>query len=224
MVKDYQQAIVNYNRAIELNPNDIAAHYQRGRTYVELKDYQRAIADFDHTFTLELSTNDARAYSSRGFGFLWLRDTEQAKSNYARSWELDPTDINSGWMAEWSSMCQKKPDPAMAERLEQLASVDPQSDIALVCRGVALLLRGKPELSLTELEHSLTVDESEDGYFWKGMACITLGQDKEATVAIEQSLKEDLPPVLLAPLRWFEQDRPEFYEKYVAPLLANYDL
>jgi hypothetical protein len=24
-------------------------------------------------------------------------------------------------------------------------------------------------------------------------------------------------------LRWFEQDRPEFYKQYVVPLLARYD-
>jgi hypothetical protein len=33
----------------------------------------------------------------------------------------------------------------------------------------------------------------------------------------------ELPPLLLAPLRWFEQEKPEFYEKYVVPLLAKYE-
>lgn len=221
-LKDYQRAIADVDRALELDRNDAWAYIQRSRIYMKLKDYRQAMRDIDHA--LDLDPNYAWAYSHRGFVFLWLKDAEQAKSNYARSWELDSTDINSGWMAEWSAMCQKKPDPAMAERLEQIASVDPQNDIALVCRGIALLLRGNPELSLTELEQAIAVDETWDGYFWKGIACASLGRDKEAIVAIEQSLKEDLPPILLAPLRWFEQDRPEFYEHYAAPLLARYDL
>ena len=53
------------------------------------------------------------------------------------------------------------------------------------------------------------------------MVCASLGRDEEAIAAIEKSLELDLPPALLAPLRWFEQDRPEFYEKHASPLLAR---
>jgi hypothetical protein len=41
---------------------------------------------------------------------------------------------------------------------------------------------------------------------------------------VEKALENNLPPVLLAPLRWFEQDKPDFYQKYVVPLLARYEL
>ena len=49
-----------------------------------------------------------------------------------------------------------------------------------------------------------------------------LERDGEAVVAIEKALGLELPPILLAPLRWFEQEKPQFYEKYAAPLLAKY--
>ena len=75
------------------------------------------------------------------------------------------------------------------------------------------------------MELAISLDEEEwDAYFWQGMVCASLGQDEEAIVAIEKSLELGLPPVLLAPLRWFEQDKPEFYEKYARSLLARYDL
>jgi hypothetical protein len=51
-----------------------------------------------------------------------------------------------------------------------------------------------------------------------------LGHDEEAIAAIERSLELELPPILLTPLRWFEQDKPDFYQKYVVPLMARYDL
>jgi len=153
-----------------------------------------------------------------------MKDTGQATADYVRSWELDSTSFDNRWMVEWA-MCQRKPDLAMAERLEQIASVDLQNVRAYVCRGVALWLRGNLELSLTELEQAIAVEpEGWDGYFWKGMTCASLGRGEEARAAIEKSLEAGLPPVLLAPLRWFEQERPEFYEKYAAPVLARYDL
>jgi len=51
-----------------------------------------------------------------------------------------------------------------------------------------------------------------------------LGKDDEAIAAIEKSLELGLPPILLSPLRWTGQDRPDFYRKYAAPLLARYEM
>jgi hypothetical protein len=54
------------------------------------------------------------------------------------------------------------------------------------------------------------------------MVCAALRRDEDAKITVELSLEVDMPPVLLAPLRRFEQDRPDFYEQFVAPLLACY--
>jgi hypothetical protein len=56
------------------------------------------------------------------------------------------------------------------------------------------------------------------------MACAAMGQEEEAIAAIERSLTLEMPPILLTPLRWFKRDRPDFYQKYVVPLMARYDL
>ncbi len=81
------------------------------------------------------------------------------------------------------------------------------------------------EEALQELEQAIQMAPEEwDAYFWKGMAYASLGRDEEATTAIEKALELDLPPILLTPLRLFEQDRPDFYQKYVVPLLARFDL
>jgi hypothetical protein len=53
------------------------------------------------------------------------------------------------------------------------------------------------------------------------MTYAALGRDEEARAAIERALQEPFPPLLLSPLRWFEQDRPDFYASYVVPLLDN---
>ncbi len=86
-------------------------------------------------------------------------------------------------------------------------------------------LRGYYDEALEELLQAIErAPERWDAYFWKGMACISLDRDEEAIAAIEKALELELPPVLLAPLRWFAEDRPDFYEKYVVPLMTRYDL
>jgi hypothetical protein len=56
------------------------------------------------------------------------------------------------------------------------------------------------------------------------MVYASLGQDQEAREAIEMAISKDLPPILLSPLCWLEQDRPEFYAEYMVPLLARFDM
>ena len=86
-------------------------------------------------------------------------------------------------------------------------------------------LRTNFEEALQELEQAIQIAPEEcDAYFWKGVACASLERDEEAMTAKEKSLELELPPILLTPLRWFEQDRPDFYQKYVGPLIARYDL
>ena len=81
------------------------------------------------------------------------------------------------------------------------------------------------EEALPLLEQAIQMAPEEwDAYFWKGMTHASLGHSEDALAAIERSLELELPPILLTPLRWFEQDRPEFYQKYVVPLMARYDL
>src|SRR5712672_3036064 len=113
----------------------------------------------------------------------------------------------------------------MSHRLEAIVDLDPQSDEAYVCRGVALGLRGKPQEGLTALEEALLLDaHNEDALFWKGMMYAYLGQSTVAMESIEQALRADLPPILLTPLFWLEQDSPNFYQEYAEPLLKRYEL
>ena len=79
--------------------------------------------------------------------------------------------------------------------------------------------------ALQELKQAIQmVPENWEPYFWKGMAYVSLGREEEAIVAVELSLELGLPPILITPLRWFEQEKPDFYQKYVVPLMARYDL
>lgn len=45
MLGNRTQAIKDYDKAIELDPQDAMAYYDRGLTYNKLGNYQQAIAD-----------------------------------------------------------------------------------------------------------------------------------------------------------------------------------
>ena len=60
----YEEAIKEYNQAIELNPNFAEAYNNRGNAKHELRRYEEAIKDYDQA--IELNPNFAEAHNNRG--------------------------------------------------------------------------------------------------------------------------------------------------------------
>lgn len=222
-LRKYDLAIADYNRALELWPNYPWVYAGRGRIYIYRKEYIKSINDLNHA--IEIAPNYAWAYFLRGSIHLWLKDRIRAREDFMQSLDLNPKDVYVDWMVEWSGMGKQKPDVGIIQRLEAIAVLDPQDCWALVCRGVALWFGKHFEAILSLLDQSIMLKPwIPDPHFWKGMTYASLGQVEEAIAAIERSLELELPPILLTPLCWFEQERPEFYKKYVVPLMARYDL
>jgi tetratricopeptide (TPR) repeat protein/GTPase SAR1 family protein len=221
-LEQYQQALEVLNYALELDPTNAQAHKTLGHIYRELKEYQRSLEEFDRLVKVSLF-GSGRAYFERGYAYLWMKDVRQAKADFTRCGEIDPRfSVKGGWMSEWCSLCQERASAEAPERLEAIALTNTEDYAAYLCRGVALWLRGNLDEALTEMEKAIPLQtEKPDAYFWKGLICATLGREEEAIAAIENALKLELPPVLLTPLRWLEQDRPDFFGQYVGPLLAQ---
>jgi len=222
-LKEYEQALADFDHFIEIYEKNPWVYLRRGMTYSYLKKYQQALADFDRA--LALDPKNRETYLQRGRTYLWLKDIKRGYADFSRGWEIDSTNVYCGWIAEWANMCQEKPDSRVPERLEAIAATDPMHYAAKVSRGSACWLQGDFEAAGAELEQALQLQpERWDAFFWRGMVCASLGQDEAAIAAVEKALALELPPVLLAPLSWFEQDKPDFYQKHVVPLMARYDL
>ena len=218
-LREYELAIADYTRAIALDAEDAWSYSNRGLSYYHLKEYEKGIQDCSRA--IELNPLFGCAYDNRGTIYLALDKLEEAREDLLSGQKLTPEHINHGWSVEWSAMCLARPDEAMAQRLEALAEIDPKDYIAYVCRGVALWIRGDFEGALAELERAIPLELDEDAYFWKGMACASLGRDEEAAAALKQALDWGVPRLLQAPLDWLREDRPEFYERYVVGLYAE---
>ena len=100
--KDYKEAIADFDKAIQLNPDVAVAYYNRGTAKFRLAEsedahgnsqkarelYQEAINDY--TQTLEKSPWNVSAYRNRGFAKAALGQTEAAEADFQKAKELDP--------------------------------------------------------------------------------------------------------------------------------------
>jgi len=86
---NFDQAILDINKAIELNPNDAMAYEIRGSAYQQGKgNYDQAILDFSKA--IELNPNDAGAYEIRGSAYQGKGNHDQAILDYTKAIEIDP--------------------------------------------------------------------------------------------------------------------------------------
>lgn len=220
-LEEYEKAIADFTRAIELESSEANLYSMRGSAYLRINAYEQAIADFSHAIELDATYNNV--YLHRGLAYLWLKKRELACADFVQHATLKPDSVKAAWMVFYSNLGKQRASSESAESLEMMVEIDPQSDDAQICQGVALGLRNNYNDGIAALERSIQlIKPARDAYFWKGVFCAYLGRDAEAIEAIKQALKEGLPPALLIPLYWLEQERPEFFQTYAASLLVQY--
>ncbi len=106
IAEDYKSAIVDFDKAITLNPEHVRAYYKRGKAKYHVNDHVGAMDDCTHV--IQLNPEHARAYNGRGVAKSKLGeskldgdDTEKAQHLYQEAVEditqaikIDPKDAD----------------------------------------------------------------------------------------------------------------------------------
>jgi tetratricopeptide (TPR) repeat protein len=85
---NYNQAISDCTKAIEIDPRIAEAYYSRGRAWAMKDDYDEAISDYNKA--IEIDPRIAEAYYSRGRAWAMKDDYDEAISDYNKAIEIDP--------------------------------------------------------------------------------------------------------------------------------------
>ena len=111
---EYDRAIENFSKALEINPKDKENHkvyYMRGRSHAENRQYDQAINDFTKALEICPATDPATRFSiieSRGNSYHALNQSDAAIKDFSDAIALDPVNPNikyvytsRGWV--WQS-------------------------------------------------------------------------------------------------------------------------
>lgn len=79
-------AIEAFNRQLAKLPENTYSYWCRGRAYMEMKEYAKAVKDFDK-YVAENPTSDA--YNNKGWSHLFLKNYKEALSDLNKSIALD---------------------------------------------------------------------------------------------------------------------------------------
>jgi tetratricopeptide (TPR) repeat protein len=84
-LENYNLAIENFTKAIELNPNDFYLYSFRGDAYVEIGYYNLAINDY--TKSIKLNPNDSNGYNGRGVVYGLQGNYKSAIKDAKKGWD-----------------------------------------------------------------------------------------------------------------------------------------
>jgi tetratricopeptide (TPR) repeat protein len=135
----YEQALEDYARAVETNPQDAEAFNSRGTTYIALERYRLAVDDFDQA--IRINPSSPVALGNRCFAKAVLGELEQALSDCT-----DALRIKRKYPAAYASRAitylkLKRYDDAIAD-YTALLKTQPENPYALFGRGVARRMKG----------------------------------------------------------------------------------
>lgn len=90
-LKNYQKAIADYSKAIEIKPKEPQYYFNRASAYGELKNYARAEAEY--TDAIKRFPKSAASYNNRGSFYRdTLKNYQKAIADYTKAIELAPKD------------------------------------------------------------------------------------------------------------------------------------
>jgi tetratricopeptide (TPR) repeat protein len=184
---DYETAINDFSRAIEINPNYDLAYNDRGATYNKLGKYNEAIVDFNKA--IEINPNLDLAYGNRGTTYYILGKYNEAIVDLNKEIELNPKDaiVYNNRGAAYSFL--GKYNEAIVD-FNKAIELNPNLDLAYSTRGAAYYALGKYNEAIVDLNKAIELNTKDAAdYNNRGAVYYALGKYNEAIVDLNKVIE-----------------------------------
>ncbi|HEV2339166.1 MAG TPA: tetratricopeptide repeat protein [Patescibacteria group bacterium] len=154
-LEQYDDALEQFDRAAQLDPENIEAHLGRGNALNELGRYQEAMSSHDKVIALN-PENDI-AFFRRGEAHHHLQRYSEALQDFDRALDLNPVDI---WAmnGKGNVQLQQKQYQEALDQFNLALSLNPNNWMSIMYRGDALRLLGKPTEAYEEYKRALDIE------------------------------------------------------------------
>ncbi|HSF89709.1 MAG TPA: tetratricopeptide repeat protein [Saprospiraceae bacterium] len=159
----YDEALLDFDKAIELQPKYAMAHYNRGNLYQKQKKYELALADFNNAVRYERDFD--KAYNNRGTLYKETNRLDEAIVDYDRAISLNP-DYHMAYNNRGSVYILQKQYQRAIEDLDQAIALKPDFAEAFGNRGIAKLKMGNTD-GCVDLKRSADLGFLPAGEFYR---------------------------------------------------------
>ena len=184
---DQKQAITDYTKAIEVDPDYAVAYFYRGLAYADLDKYGQAITDY--TKAIELDSDYVFAYLYRGFVYVDLGEYKQAITDYTKAIELDPNYAVAYYFRGLAYANLGEYDQAITDYTKTI-ELDPDYALAYDGRGFARNELKEYALAISDFTRAIELDpDLAFAYSNRGWAYSQLGDYTQAFQDFEKSVE-----------------------------------
>jgi tetratricopeptide (TPR) repeat protein len=152
---DNDQAIAEYDQAIELNPTDGDSFRVRGDVYDDKHEYDRAIADYDHA--IELNPKDANAYFERGGTYEHKGEFDHAIADLDHAIALRP-DYFRAYFSRAVAYHRKGDDDRALADFDKVIELAPDEADPHLIRGALYEFKGEYDKALADYDRVIALD------------------------------------------------------------------
>jgi len=166
----FGQAIVDTNKAIEINPESAELYVVRSQTYLALEDDEKAMDDCNRS--LALDPKNAIAYSIRGVINAKLGNIDEARSNCEKAILLEPNNpvlyLHYALALFFGDLTTNGPGDLSRSAIEKASraiDIDSLFSEAYVIRGMARSNLKDYEMAIKDCQKAIEINPEQPGFY-----------------------------------------------------------
>ena len=183
----YAQAILDYNRAIQIDPTVLDTYNNLGNAHQGVGDFDQAVSDY--TKALGINPLNDVAYYGRGNALGAKHDFTRAISDFNKALELKPGNLNAYNDRGNAYSGQGQYDQAISDYTRALA-IDPTDASVYFNRARAYQAKGDLDQALADYSKAIEIDPRNDVlYFSRASVWKDKGDFNKAIVDYTHSIE-----------------------------------
>jgi tetratricopeptide (TPR) repeat protein len=185
--QDLNNAILSWEKALEIKPDNDAAWYNRGNAQAALGHYEESIASYDKA--IEIKADDHEAWYNRGISLANLGRYEEAIASYEKALEIKP-DYHEAWYNRGISLKNLGRYEEAIASYEKAVEIKPDYHDAWYNWGISQDDLGRYEEAIESYEKALAI-KSDDHEAWnnRGNSLANLGRYEEAIESYDKAVE-----------------------------------
>ncbi|MEO8606235.1 MAG: tetratricopeptide repeat protein [Chloroflexota bacterium] len=187
---NYEQAISNDNKAIELEPNNAQVYLSRANTYAAQEKLADALSDYEHAIALQPDLTDA--YTGRGNVYLGQKRYDDALADFDKALTLNPASPNA-WLGKGQILTVQGQFEAALDPLNHAITLCADANygcaILYVERGKVYMNLDQDETAIQDFKQAVKLDPNNNSALFRlGVVYINQGDYEQAITYLNQSI------------------------------------
>lgn len=125
VIDNIKEALLNYDKAVKLDSNNMAYYYNRACCYRLLEQYDEAVKDY--TIVINSDSLDAVAYYERGICYNRTGSYQKALDDFNNAIKIKPSINTDCYLCRAVAYCGMSDKNGAIRAIEQVLRIDPNN-------------------------------------------------------------------------------------------------